>query len=225
MSNEKFKSIPEDVYQYILKVGNRISDVKEELIKETYQRFPEHCVMVTERTQGELLKMLVQLSNSKRGIEIGVFTGYSSICIAEGLPKDGKLTCLDISKEFTDLARKYWEKAGVSDRIELILGSGTDSLEGFLKVDENVGGFDFAYVDADKPNYLVYHELLLKLLRPGGFIVYDNTLWGYKVCRPSSEEDLLTNSLKNLNSFLQKDQRVEICQLHIGDGMTLVRKI
>lgn len=224
MAKYKQSSIPDDVYQYICKTGNRISKEKDELFQETLEKFPKNITHTTERTQAELLKLLVKLSNGKRGIEVGLFTGYSSICMAEGLPEDGQLICLDINKDWSDLAVKYWKKCGVDQKCELRLGQATDTLNELLKEEKNVGGFDFAYVDADKSNYINYHELLLKLLRPNGFIAYDNTLWNYKVARPSEPDDLDTNALKHLNESLQKDERVDICQLHIGDGITLVRK-
>ena len=123
------------------------------------------------------MKFLVQISNSKKGIEVGVFTGYSALCLAEGLPSDGNLIAIDISEEFTSLGKKYWREAGVDSKIELKLGNGVDILDQMIENEENLESFDFAYVDADKPNYLNYYERILKLLRKGGFIMFDNMVW------------------------------------------------
>ena len=213
-------STDEKVINYIYNVGNRISNVKEELRAETLKLFPDDYVMCTERSEGELLKKLVQISKAKRGIEIGVFTGYSGLCLAEGLPEDGKLIALDISEEFTSLAKKYWEKAGVDKKIELIIKPALESLDELIKKGEK---FDFAYVDADKINYINYFEKLLLLINKGGFIVFDNTLWNGRVCNDNikEEEDLLTFTLNKLNHLLHENQRIEINLVPISDGMTI----
>ena len=208
---------------YLYNVGNSISSLKLDLFEETKTLFPTWSGMTTEVTQGELLRKLVMIGKCKKGIEIGVFTGYSSICLAEGLPSDGKLYCLDVSEEYTNIAQKYWKLTGVDSKCELILGSGVETLETFLENDSNRESFDFAYVDADKTNYLNYHELLLKLLKPGGFIVYDNTLWSLKVLE-KCEDDESTISLQNLNLFLRTDDRVDSSMLYFADGVNIVVK-
>ncbi len=224
IADKKDGNLPEDVVEYVLKVGNRISELKFDLIKETEEKFQKYKTMITYPPQAELLKMLVQLSGAKNGIEIGVFTGMSSISIAEGLPDDGRLLCLDVSEEFTSLARKYWKLTHVEHKIELILDPALTTLAKLQDNLENLNSFDFAYVDADKPNYMNYYENLLILLKPNGFIVFDNTLWGNKVAYETyQDEDTL--AFKKLNSFLNKDKRVSINLLNIGDGMTIVRKI
>ena len=212
-----------EVVSYIHIVGNRISDLKFDLIQETKEKFPGRAIMLTEPSEGELLKMLVKLSNSKRGIEIGVFTGYSSICIAEGLPDDGHLLCLDVSKEFTELAQKYWKLSNLSNKIELVLRPGLEVLDELLKESKNLKSYDFAYVDADKNNYLNYYERLMKLIKPGGWIVFDNTLWDNKVVYEDSFDDMETVYLRQLNAALNNDERLEINMLPISDGVTIVR--
>ena len=207
---------------YLYTVGNRISETKLNLREETNKLFPEDSIMLTEISEGELLKMLVKISNVKVAVEIGVFTGYSSLAIAEGLSDEGKLFASDISKEFTDIAQKYWKLAGVDHKIELNLKTGEDFLNDLALKNVVV---DFAFIDADKPNYINYYEKLIKLVRPGGLIVFDNTLWFGKVLDKAKEGDISTQKLQELNLLLSKDERVEINQLPLSDGVTLVRKI
>lgn len=214
--------IPEEVSKYVYTVGNRISNLKIALRKETEEKFAPWAHMLTNPAQGELLKMLVRLSNAKFGIEIGVFTGYSSSCISEALPHDGNLLCIDVNKGFTELAKKYWTLMGVENKCKLILRPGLETLDQILSDEANVGAFDFAYVDADKINYLGYYERLIKLIKKGGWISFDNTLWKNKVVYEDFVDDN-TMSLRQLNSYLQKDERVDINLLPIGDGFTIVR--
>jgi predicted O-methyltransferase YrrM len=209
------------VINYVNEIGNKISEAKFNLRKETKELFGEHSIMLTHPAEAELLKMLVKLSGGKKGIEIGVFTGYSALCLAEGLGKDGKLYCFDISKEYTDLAQKHWKLNGVDDKIILTLGNAVETLKSFEK---EAGTFDFAYIDADKVNYLNYYELILPLLKPNGFIVFDNTLWQQQVC-DEEKNDETTLALKKLNRFLRNDDRVDINMLDFSDGVTIVRKI
>ena len=213
---------PIEVIDYIQTIGNRISGLKFDLIKETTQLFPEDIKMLTEPSEGELLKMLVQLTNSKKGIEIGVFTGYSSICMAEALPEDGKLLCLDISEKFTNVAKKYWELANLSKKIDLILAPGLEILDKLLKDENNLKSFDFAYIDADKTNYSCYFEKLVPLMKTGGWLAFDNTLWKGKVAYENCT-DPKTLALRTLNQTLRNDSRVDINMVPISDGLTLVR--
>ena len=134
----------------------------------------------------ELMRLMVQLQGGKRGVEVGTFTGYSALCFAEALPEDGKLTCLDVSKEFTDLAREHWKKAGLDHKIDLILGPAVETLDKLL-AEEGEGSFDFAYIDADKPNYSAYYERIIKLLRKGGFVAIDNILWSGRILNEESK--------------------------------------
>jgi len=214
---------PQEVVDYIYNIGNRISDVKMQLIQETKETFPGWAIMLTDPAEAELLKMMVKLTNCKRGIEIGVFTGYSSICMAEGLPDDGQLLCLDVSKEFTDLAIKYWNLANLSKKINLVLKPGVDVLDTLLKDNNNYKSYDFAFIDADKNNYINYYERLLQLIKPGGWIAFDNTLWSNKVVYEEEFNDIDTVELRKLNAILRTDERVEINMLPLADGVTIVR--
>lgn len=221
--DEKHRGVSKEVVNYIESVGNRISKAKYDLMEETGKLFGDWSRMLTNPSEGELLKMLVQISGAKKCLEVGTFTGYSALCIAEGLPQDGKLICLDISQEYTNLAKKHWKLNGVDEKIELFLGPGIDTLNTLTSNESNIGTFDFAYVDADKVNYINYYEPILKLLRPGGLIVFDNTLYNFKVAdEKTTEEDPV--ALRKLNKFLNSDNRVDINMLNFSDGVTLVRK-
>lgn len=214
---------PQEVVDYIYNVGNRISDLKMKLIHETKETFPGWAIMLTDPAEAELLKMMVKLTNCKRGIEIGVFTGYSSLSLAEGLPEDGELLCLDVSKEFTDIAVKYWNLAGLSNKTKLVLKPGVEVLDCLINDEKNLRSFDFAFIDADKNNYINYYERLLQLIKPGGWIAFDNTLWSNKVVYEEEFNDIDTVELRKLNAMLRTDERVEINMLPLADGVTIVR--
>jgi caffeoyl-CoA O-methyltransferase len=174
--------------------------------------------------QGALLAMLVRLIGARRTIEVGVFTGYSALAVALALPADGRLLGCDISDEFTRVGRPYWERAGVADKIELVLEPALHTLDARLATGE-AGRYDFAFIDADKVNYDGYYERCLKLLRTGGLIAFDNVLWSGRVADkvdPSADAD--TAALQWLNAKLQRDERIDVALLPIGDGLTLARK-
>ena len=171
--------------------------------------------------QGAFLGMLAKLTNVKRYLEIGTFTGYSALSVALAMPPDGKLVALDVSKEFTDRARGYWREAGVDNKIDLRLGPGLDALDKMLKAGE--GPFDLVFIDADKPNYDAYYERVLKLLRTGGVIALDNMLWGGAVADPKVT-DANTSALRTLNAKIHADPRVDMALATVGDGVMLVRK-
>jgi predicted O-methyltransferase YrrM len=174
--------------------------------------------------QGALLAMLVKLIGARRTVEIGVFTGYSALAVALALPADGRLLGCDISDEFTRVGRPYWERAGVADKIELVLEPALHTLDARLATGE-AGRYDFAFIDADKVNYDGYYERCLKLLRTGGLIAFDNVLWSGRVVDtvdPSADAD--TAALQWLNAKLQRDERIDVALLPIGDGLTLARK-
>lgn len=158
-------------------------------------------------------------------MEIGVFTGYSALCLAEGLPSDGKLTALDVSKEWTDVAKKYWKEAGVDSKIDLRLGPGLQYLDKMISDKKEVGTFDFAYVDADKPNYPNYYDRLVTLIRSGGFIMFDNVLWAGNVQHEHHRKnDEKTRCLFETNQKALNDSRVEAHTINIGDGFMVVKK-
>jgi predicted O-methyltransferase YrrM len=204
---------------YLYNIGNRVADYKHELREETIKLFNNEAVMLTEISEGELLKMLVQITGAKTAVEIGVFTGYSSICLAEGLPEDGRLLACDVDEDFTNLAKKYWKKGGLEKKITLSLEPGISFLDKLIEKNEVV---DIAYLDADKSNYINYYERLLKLMKTGGVIIFDNTLWSGRVLNEDADET--TKSIQNLNLFLQKDTRVDINMIPLSDGVTIVRK-
>ena len=170
--------------------------------------------------EGILLGMLVALSGARRVIEIGVFTGYSSTVMARHLPRDGRVLCCDINEEWTSVARRYWQRAGVAEKIDLRIGPAVETL-GSLPEEEI---FDFAFVDADKSNYVFYYEEILKRLQPNGLIAFDNMLARGRVVDPSIHSEQ-TEAVRRLNELLITDRRVEAVMLHVSDGVTLVRKL
>jgi predicted O-methyltransferase YrrM len=172
--------------------------------------------------QGQLMALLVKLAGAKRCLEIGVFTGYSALSVALALPPEGRIVACDVSEEWTAIARRYWEKAGVAGKIDLRLGRALTTLDA-LRSQGGDGGFDFAFIDADKGNYLAYYERCLALTRKGGLIAVDNTLWSGEVADPkNSKAD--TVSLRLFNDALHRDERIELSMLPVGDGLTLALK-
>jgi O-methyltransferase len=172
--------------------------------------------------QGALLKLLVRAVDARRAVEIGTFTGYSSLVVAAALPADGKLVCCDISDEWTRIGKRYWEEAGVAARIDLRLGPALKTLETLLR-EHGAGSFDFAFIDADKSNYDGYYESCLKLIRVGGLILLDNMLWSGKVAQPDVH-DPDTDALRALDAKIRDDTRVDSCLLTVGDGVMVARK-
>ena len=171
--------------------------------------------------QGQFMQMLVRLCGARRAIEVGVFTGYSSLAVMLAMPEDGRLLALDVSEEYTAVARRHWRAAGVAGRIELVIAPAAETLDDRLARGE-AGQYDFAFIDADKTSYLAYYERLLKLLRPGGLIVVDNTLWSGEVANPDNRE-ADTQALREFNDALHRDPRVDLALLPVGDGLTLAR--
>lgn len=172
--------------------------------------------------QGRLLTLLVELVGVRKAIEVGVFTGYSSICIARGLAEGGELIACDVSEEWTNIARRYWQKAKLDDRIELRLRPAIESLDGLI-AEGRAGSFDFAFIDADKENYDGYYERCLTLLRAGGLIAVDNALWGGSVA-DASDERPDTVAIRSLNAKVLADDRVSSSLVPVGDGVLLARK-
>ena len=212
--------LTDNVYQYILDHSVREPAVLRALHEETAPM--KHAGMQIGADQGQFMGLLAKLVGAKRCIEIGVFTGYSSISVALALPPDGKIIACDVSEEWTSVARKYWEKAGVASKIDLRLGPAVETLDGLLAKGE-AGKFDFVFIDADKGNYLNYYERCLKLVRTGGLMLFDNTLWSGEVANPGNQKED-TVALRALNDALHRDDRVDVSLLAIGDGVTLARK-
>ncbi|HET9457725.1 MAG TPA: class I SAM-dependent methyltransferase [Candidatus Limnocylindrales bacterium] len=209
-----------ELIAYLVEHGVRESELLARLRDET-SSIPEANMQIPPE-QGAFLAMLVRLMGARRCLELGTFTGYSSLSVALALPPDGRLVCCDMSEEWTSVARRYWAEAGVADRVELRLGPALESLDALL--DEGAAGtFDFAFVDASKREYPDYHERILRLLRSGGLVVYDNVLWGGAVIDPA-ETDLDTVGVRRLNDRLATDERVDLAMLPVADGLALARK-
>jgi caffeoyl-CoA O-methyltransferase len=169
--------------------------------------------------QGAFMTVLTRLVGARDAIEVGTFTGYSALCVARGLPDDGRLLCLDVSEEWTAIARRYWDRAGVAPKIDLRIGPAADSLRALP--DEET--FDLAFVDADKGNYLVYYEEVLRRLRPNGVILVDNVLWGGRVVDDDADDESV-RAIREFNDTVAGDGRVDVVMLPLGDGLTLLRK-
>jgi caffeoyl-CoA O-methyltransferase len=216
----KFVPLNERLYRYLCDCRSKGGDrVLESLRAETERRFPDWIQMQIGRDQGTFMTSLVAAIGTRRAIEIGTFTGYSSICIARGLPDRGKLLCLDMSEEWTAVARKYWAKEGVDEKIELRLGPAADSLRALKRGPT----FDFAFIDADKPGYDEYYELVLPRMRPNGVILFDNMLWGGKLGKKGLIKHPNGKAIDKLNRKLARDPRVESVLLSIGDGVHMCR--
>jgi caffeoyl-CoA O-methyltransferase len=208
------------LYDYMLRVSLREPDVMRRLREET-AKLPEHGMQVSPE-QGQFMTFLVGALGVKNALEIGTFTGYSSLAVASALPDDGKLVACDVSDEWTGMARRYWREAKIESRIELRLGPAVDTLDQLL-AEGKKDFFDFAFVDADKGNYTEYYERCLLLVRKGGIIAFDNVLWSGRVADPSDTSGS-TRALRALNDRIAKDERVAVTLLPIGDGLTLTRK-
>lgn len=213
------KSFIDDKLQaYVEAVSLREPPVLQRLREET-ARHPR-SIMLLPAEQGQLLGLLVQATGAKRCLEIGVFTGYSSTAVALALPPDGRITACDVSEEFTSVARRYWAEAGVADKIDLRIAPAVQTLESLAAQGEQ---FDFVFIDADKPNYARYFDLVLPMLRRGGLIVMDNVLQRGRVLDLTQQDDNV-RAMRDLNQKLHADERVTISLLPIGDGLMLAVK-
>lgn len=211
----------ENVARYVNEKITIESEIEHALRLETL-KLSNHG-MISSSDVGALLALLAQSVNAKHAIEVGTFTGYTALKVAQVLPKDGKLLCCDISADYAAIGIPFWKTAGVESRIDLQIAPAQQTLENLLTLDL-AGKFDFAFIDADKTGYDSYYELCLKLLRRGGLIVLDNMLWSGKVADDSANDES-TMALKNLNLKISKDKRVNACLLTVGDGLMLARKI
>jgi predicted O-methyltransferase YrrM len=208
------------VYDYLQQVSLREPEVLQQLRMQTHKMSMGQMQISPE--QGQFMRLLIELMGAKKTLEIGVFTGYSALSVALSLPADGKVIGCDVNVEWTKIARRYWEIAGVADKIDLRLAPALDTLQGLLD-EGQAGTFDFAFIDADKANYPHYYEAALKLLRPGGLVAIDNVLWDGDVA-DLDINDSNTVVLRELNTKLHSDERVTLSMLPIGDGLTLARK-
>ena len=210
-------NLTNDLRDYLWEKGMKEHPALEELREETAQ-LPESVMQICPE-QGALMANLVRLMSAKRTIEIGTFTGYSTLAVALALPENGKIVACDISEEWTSIGRKKWEQAGVTDKIDLRIGPALVTLEELVD-DGQEGSFDFAFIDADKENYLDYYKLCLKLVRKGGVVAIDNVLWSGSVINPDIN-DVDTVAIRELNDFLVQDERVSLSMVPVGDGLTL----
>ena len=219
MSNRTL-AINDDIHHYLLDHSLRESDSLKALREETMSLELSRMQIAPE--QGQFMAMLVRMLGAKNIIELGVFTGYSTLCMAQVLPEDGRVLACDLDEVWTTIARKYWQQAGVDDKIELHLAPAKNTLAALIDKGEQ-SQFDFAFIDADKENYFGYYEQCLELLRPGGVIAVDNVLWDGHVA-DSSIQDAETRAIRALNKHIHQDQRVDISLVPVGDGLTLARK-
>lgn len=219
MSSRTF-TLPDALYDYLVSVSLRETDVLRRLRKETATLPRAHMQIAPE--QGQLMALLVQLTGARRCLEVGVFTGYSTLCVAAALPPEGRVVACDVNESWTTVARRYWREAGVAERIELHLAPALETLDRLLGTGQ-AGTFDFVFIDADKPNYWNYFERALELLGPGGLVAVDNTLWYGRVA-DAANHDADTEAIRAFNRRLHADPRIDISLIPIGDGMTLARK-
>ncbi len=212
--------LSEPLHSYILEHSLREHDILRRLRIET-GALPLGSMQIAP-DQGQFLALLVRLMSARKALELGVFTGYSSLAIALALPEDGRLVSCDINEEWTAIARRYWQEAGVAHKIELKLAPAAQTLEALLSAGE-AGSFDFVFIDADKQNYSCYYDLALELLRPGGLIAIDNVLWSGRVADPQ-DRAASTRAIRAFNAKLRDDSRIDLSIVPIGDGLTLARK-
>ena len=219
MSN-RMTPLDDALYDYLSSVSLREPGVLRRLREET-AKMPQHNIQIGPE-QGQFMALLIELTGACKCLEVGTFTGYSALAVALALPDDGRLIACDISEEFTARAKPFWEEAGVAGKIELRIGPALDTLDALIEGGES-GTFDFAFIDADKVNYLGYFQRALDLARPGGLICVDNVLWNGAVADPSrNDED--TEAIRAFNAALTNDPRISLSMLPMGDGLTLARK-
>lgn len=209
-----------ELLAYLHKVGMREDGDLKRLREETASH-PEARMQISPE-QGQFMMLLMELIGAQKTLEVGCFTGYSALAVAKAMGPNGRVVTLDVSPDFTAIARKHWAKAGVAERIDLRLAPAADSLKAMVAAGEN-GTYDFAFIDADKTGYDAYYEYALQLLRPNGLIAIDNVLWSGRVIDQSDTTDD-TKALRVLNEKISKDQRVTLSMIPIGDGLTLARK-
>ncbi|WP_308442295.1 DUF2218 domain-containing protein [Planotetraspora silvatica] len=219
VSGSSLQLVDPVVGDYLLEHCTPAGDVLDELVVRTREATGDASGMQVSRDEGALLTMLVRLVGARHAIEVGVFTGYSSICIAQGLPEGGRLLACDVSDEWTSIARDYWERAGVADRIDLKVGPALETLRA-LPAEPYV---DIAFIDADKENYPAYYEEIVQRLRPGGLVVLDNVFLGGRVMDPAYQEERHLG-MRRLNDLIATDARVDSVMLPVRDGVTLARR-
>lgn len=215
-----YKALPltEELHAYLLTQSTPPDEVTADLIAETRAALPDEAGMQVAPEQAAFLRMLTAVMGVRRAVEVGTFTGLSALSMARGLAQGGRLTCFDISEQFTDVARRYWKRAGVEDRIELRIGNAADRLRE-LPPEPHL---DLAFIDADKGGYSSYWSELVPRLRPGGVLLVDNVLWKGRVLHPQSDDD---RAIVAFNELAVADARVELVVLPIADGLTMARRL
>jgi predicted O-methyltransferase YrrM len=213
-------ALTDRLHDYLVDVSVREPPLLRQLREET-ATLPMAMMQISAE-QGQLMRLLVELIGARRAVEVGTFTGYSALCVAEAMGPQGRLVACDISPEYTAIARRYWARAGVAERIDLRLGAAVATLDQLL-AEGAAGTIDFVFIDANKSDYDAYFERALSLLRPGGLIAIDNVLWGGAVADPAVDDED-TNAIRALNRKLATDERVSLSLVPIGDGVTLARK-
>ena len=209
-----------ELHEYLVAHSTQPDEILHDLAKETAAKFSEDAGMQIGPEQGTFMTLLARLSGARNAVEVGTFTGYSSICVARGLADGGKLLCCDVSEEWTSIAQAYWQRAGLADRIELRLGPAAQTLRALPAGTS----FDFAFIDADKTGYAEYWDLIVPMIRPGGVILVDNTLSHGRVVDLRQQDDAV-QGIRRFNGHARADARVEQVLLPIGDGLTLARKL
>lgn len=216
----KTLGLSESLYDYLLAHSLREPEILTQLRAETAQLPGSQMQIAPE--QGQLMALLVQLMGAKKTLEVGVFTGYSSLSVALALPEDGKIVACDVSEEYTAIAQRYWQQAGVAHKVDLRIAPALDTLDQLI-AEGQTETFDFAFIDADKANYWNYYERSLQLLRPGGLIAVDNVLWSGRVA-DSAEQGKSTEAIRQFNQAIHQDDRVRLSVVPIADGLTLALK-
>jgi predicted O-methyltransferase YrrM len=219
MSRESL-GLGEALQAYLRKFGVREDGDLKRLREETAGH--RLAQMQISAEQGQFMRLLIELIGARKSFEVGTFTGYSAMCVAKAMGPEGRVVALDVSQEYTDIARRHWTEAGIADRIQLRLAPAADSLAAMVAAGEG-GSYDFAFIDADKTGYDTYYEYALKLVRTGGLIAIDNVLWSGKVIDDSDTSDD-TKALRALNQKIAADTRVTVSMVPIADGLTLARK-
>ncbi|HYB91874.1 MAG TPA: O-methyltransferase [Candidatus Binataceae bacterium] len=213
-----FLTLTPEVYAYLVEHGHNADPIRRELAEETARLGAISSLQISPE-QGTFMAILARAIGARSAVEVGTFTGYSALCVAQALAPDGRMLCCDLSEEWTSIARRYWIKAGVADKITLRIGPAAETLRALPATEQ----FDFGFIDADKPGYRTYYEEILKRMRSNGLILFDNVLWSGRVAVPS-DRDESTLAIREINDFIARDRRVEAVMLPVGDGLTIVRK-
>jgi predicted O-methyltransferase YrrM len=216
----KSLGLTDELYTYLLSTSLREPEVLQKLRQETAEHTMSRMQIAPE--QGQLMALLVRLMGAKKTLDVGVFTGYSSLVVALALPADGRVVACDISEEYTAIARRYWDLAGVSNKIDLRIAPALDTLDRLL-ADGQANSFDFAFIDADKSNYYAYYERALQLVRVGGLIAIDNVLWSGRIA-DATVQDNRTNAIRAFNQKIHQDDRVDLSLVPVADGLSLALK-